>query len=171
MGLMRRSRSEFPIGVKREALERSGGICECHLVPFLMKLYDGKPCGQKLGPGNCFYEHIEPDWITKDNSLGNCCCLVKTCWHAKTNSFDKPTIADVRRQTDRHFGIKAAPREVLVGTFRSGIKKTLRGAVLDRETGLPWHERNRILRPAANGIVGPVTPLGHYIPLIEGEPT
>lgn len=167
--MFRRDRLEFPIGIKREALRRSAGICECHRVPQIPTFRIG--CGVRLGPGNTFFEHVTPDALRPDNSLANCAALCKTCWAAKSDTFDKPVIAEAKRRFDRHHGIKPTPREVLVGTFASGIKKSLSGAVLDRATGLPWHERNLILQPPGNGIIGPVTPLGHRVPVIEGEPT
>jgi len=97
------SRLEFTAKTLREAWDRSRGTCECHLVPMLHR---PKGCGQKLGEGNVFYEHITPDNIRPDNSLGNCAALSKTCWKEKTNSYDKPVIAKSNRVRDRARGIK-----------------------------------------------------------------
>ena len=96
-------RLEFSPQIKRLAYQRSEGICECHLVPMLRR---PKGCGQKLGVGNVFYEHIIPDKLKSDNSLDNCAALCKTCWKEKTSSYDLPTIAKSNRVRDRARGIK-----------------------------------------------------------------
>jgi hypothetical protein len=97
-------RLEFTAKTKREALERSGGICECHRIPGMI------PCGLSLTSGNVFFEHIEQDAIVKKNSLDNCAALTKTCWKFKTAKIDQPTIARVRKRRDRNYGIKKTRR-------------------------------------------------------------
>lgn len=97
------SRREFSNPTKRDAWERSGGVCECHRVPMLKR---PAGCGMKLGEGNTFYEHITPDAFSSDNSLGNCAVLTKTCWREKTREFDRPTIDKSNRQRDRARGIR-----------------------------------------------------------------
>jgi hypothetical protein len=69
-------RLEFTAATKREAFARSGGICECHRIPWL-KRPDG--CGVRLVAGGIFYEHVAPDAIRPDNSLENCAVLSRTC--------------------------------------------------------------------------------------------
>jgi hypothetical protein len=100
------TRLEFTARTMREAWDRSNGICECHRVPMLNR---PQGCGQALGEGNTFYEHITPDNIKSDNSLGNCAALCKTCWREKTNTYDKPVIAKSNRQRDRARGIRVQP--------------------------------------------------------------
>jgi hypothetical protein len=68
-------RLEFTAATKREAFARSGGICECHRIPWL-KRPDG--CGVRLVAGGIFYEHVTPDAIRPDNSLENCAVLSRT---------------------------------------------------------------------------------------------
>ena len=129
---MRHRRNEFPLDVKRQALARSKGICECHLMPWIFP----SACGRPLGEGNTFYEHIHPDRISGRNDLDNAATLTKTCWHFKTNSYDKPVIARVRKREDRSHGIRPAP--TLPGSRRDPFKKTMRGQVVDRQSGQPW---------------------------------
>ncbi|MBN9053459.1 MAG: HNH endonuclease, partial [Rhizobiales bacterium] len=69
-------RAEFSSSVKRTALERSAGICECHLIPHVFP----DACGRPIGPGNTFYEHIDPEAISKRNDIENCAVLCRTCW-------------------------------------------------------------------------------------------
>ncbi len=97
------SRLEFTSKTMREAWSRSGGICECHLVPMLKR---PKGCGAKLTDGNVRYEHIIPDNFRPDNSLSNCAALSKTCWREKTSTYDLPTIAKAKRVGDRAKGIR-----------------------------------------------------------------
>ena len=127
-------RQEFPSSVKREALERSGGICECHLIPNVFKVF----CGLPLGVGNTHFEHVIPDNISKDNSISNIACLTKTCWRYKTDHHDLPIIAKAKRNFDTHNGI-VRPRRTLPGGradpfyFTPGSTQPI-----DRKTGLPW---------------------------------
>lgn len=127
------SRLEFTNPTKRAALARSGGICECHRIPHIFET----PCGQKLGDGNTFYEHIVCDALSPDNSLDNCAALTRNCWRYKTDSYDKPVIAKAKRNFDRANGIKAQGRKLPGGRF-SNMKIRMNGQVVDRRTNLPW---------------------------------
>lgn len=98
---MNRRRNNFSKDTKRQAYERSNGICECHLIPHVFKV----ACGCALSPGNTFYEHIDPDKISGRNDLGNAAVLTKTCWKRKTADYDLPTIAKSNRTQDRARGI------------------------------------------------------------------
>lgn len=124
-------RAEFPSSVKRAALERSKGICECHLIPHVFPV----ACGRPIGPGNTFYEHIDPDAISKRGDIDNCAVLSRTCWRIKTDSYDKPVIAKSRRIRDMNFGIKARFRKRLPGGRDSNFKIKMDGTVVDRRTG------------------------------------
>lgn len=130
---MTHRRNNFPASVKREAFERSQGICECHLIPHVFKTF----CGRPLGSGNTFYEHIDPDKISRNNDLDNCAVLTKTCWSYKTNAYDKPVIAKSNRVYDRARGIRPTVYRPLPGTFASGIKLRMRpyARPIDRRTG------------------------------------
>lgn len=127
------TRNNFTKETKRSAYERSQGICECHLIPHVFKV----ACGRPLSPGNCFYEHVNPDAICGRNDLDNCCALTKTCWSYKTNSYDKPVIAKSNRTRDLARGIKPNIYRPLIGTKASGIKLSLRpfARPIDRRTG------------------------------------
>ena len=132
------SRREFSPVVKRAAYQRSGGICECHLLR-----RDRETCGAELGEGNTFYEHILPDQLNGEPTLENCAVLSKTCWKNKTAQYDLPTIAKSNRVRDLARNIKQSRKgRPLVGTKASGIKMRLAGGPpLDRSTGRPWGSR------------------------------
>jgi hypothetical protein len=106
--MLRHRRRNFSNQTKRDAFDRSGGICECHLIPWL-KRPDG--CGVKLVTGAIFYEHIKTDFHSSDNSLDNCAVLSRTCWKEKTSEHDIPSIAKTKRLIDSARGIKK-PRTI-----------------------------------------------------------
>jgi len=126
-------RLEFPTATQREALARSNGICECHLIPYVFTT----PCGLKLGPANTFFEHIICDGISKDNSLENCAVLTRNCWRFKTANYDQPTVAQAKRKFDRNNGIRDPWKKALPGGKRSDVKIKLNRTVVDRRTGAP----------------------------------
>lgn len=120
-------RLEFTDKTKDAALKRSNGICECHRVPTLPTY--GTGCGQRLGSGNTFYEHINQAFVADDNSLDNCAALVRTCWKLKTNTVDKPVVARVKRKRRSNFGIKERKGRPMPGTKASGIRKRFGGKI------------------------------------------
>lgn len=136
---MMRRRLNFTEPTKREAYARSGGICECHRVPELMRLLHGRPCGVALVTGCIEYDHIIADAIRPDNSLENCAALTKTC-HALKTPRDRKVIAKSNHQRDRHLGIHSA-RNRLPGGREDPRKRTMAGVVVDRATGERWGAR------------------------------
>lgn len=128
-----RPRNNFTSDTKRQAYKRSKGICECHLIPHVFKVF----CGLALGSGNTFYEHIHPDKISGRNDLDNAAVLTRTCWKFKTANYDLPVIAKVKRIEDRARGIRPAQFNPIPGTIASGIKKPMRpfARPINRSTG------------------------------------
>jgi hypothetical protein len=78
-----------------------------------------------------FYEHIICDGVNGEPTLENCAALVKTCWRRKTNTYDQPTVAKVRRQRDRDIGIRRGR-----GFGDGRLKRRMDGTVVDRFTGV-----------------------------------
>ena len=120
------SRREFSKDVRREAHARSGGICECYRIVGVPGLIPGG-CGQPLGTGNTFYEHIICDGIGGDPTLENCAVLTKTCWRIKTDTYDRPIVAKSNRQHDREICIGRADGPPMPGSKRSSVKHLLNG--------------------------------------------
>ena len=121
------SRLEFTSKTKRVAYERSAGLCECHLVPWI------KGCGgQKLIEGRIRYEHVVPDKIRPDNSLGNCAVLSIGCWREKTDAYDLPTIAKSNRVRDLARGIRRQTSRPMPCGRDSPFKKRFDGSVVRR---------------------------------------
>jgi hypothetical protein len=120
------SRREFTKVTKREALKRSGGICEA--VGGWYGLGEGERCNTLLSKGVEF-DHIDLDANSKDNSLENCAAVCIPCHKFKTAYHDIPTAAKTVRQQDQHLGIKTPPKRKIVSagfpkrviTFRKPI--------------------------------------------------
>ncbi len=120
-------RLNFTAVTKRNAFDRSRGICECYLVPWLSR---PQGCGVKLVAGAIFYEHIIPDNIRPDNSLNNCAALTKTCWRKKTDNYDRKIIAKSNHSRDRNRGIRA--RSTFACSRDSDYRKKINGDVVLR---------------------------------------
>lgn len=131
--MTRNPRTEFSSDTKRQAYERSGGICECHRIPHVFARF----CGLPLGDGNTFYEHIVTDKNFGDNDLCNCAVLTRNCWRFKTDHYDLPINAKTDRQQDAARGIDDRWRQRLPGGRDSDIKIKIGGRVVDRHTGEP----------------------------------
>lgn len=97
-------RREFSTQTKRDAYERSEGLCEGILS-------SGERCNVNLKHKPHHYDHIVPDGIGGKNDLQNCQVLCKPCHKAKTDKIDIPIIAKSKRVRDRHSGIKK-PRTI-----------------------------------------------------------
>ena len=94
-------RREFSVRTKFIAWVRSGGRCEAVIV-----YRDGSSarCDAKLFPGRFRYDHIDPDWFSKDNSLDNCQVICLECDGRKTPR-DQKNVAKskrIRRKEQRH---------------------------------------------------------------------
>jgi hypothetical protein len=126
-------RNNFTKATQREAFVRSKGICECHhLARAGIPGFSVDGCGVQLGIGNTFYEHVNPDALSKDNSIGNCAVLSKTCWSLKTRTYDLRVIAKAKRVEDDARGIKDPWRKRLPGGRDDFRKKKVNGQVVLR---------------------------------------
>ncbi len=96
-------RREFDKPTKREALKRSGGLCEA--VGEWYGLKEDKRCNAPLSYGVEF-DHIDLDANSKDNSLSNCAAVCPACHRIKTRTHDIPVAAKTVRQQDKHRGIR-----------------------------------------------------------------
>jgi len=120
-------RHEFSKQTKRDALQRSGMLCEA--VGALYGLPSTKRCNAPLSYGVEF-DHVILDANSKDNSLANCAAVCIKCHRWKTAKHDTPLAAKTVRQRDRHSGIKT--RSYMPGSRLSRFKKKLDGTVVLR---------------------------------------
>tara|TARA_R110000868_G_scaffold141096_2_gene357248 strand:- start:1393 stop:1749 length:357 start_codon:yes stop_codon:yes gene_type:complete len=116
------ARREFPGAVKVAAALRAGGNCEGTLE-------DGTRCGLKLQTGRFHYDHTVPDGIGGEPTLANCAVLCLRCHGEKTTKIDVPRVAKMKRQRNKHLGI----RKVSSLTHPT-LKRRMDGSVVRRET-------------------------------------
>lgn len=119
-------RREFSKAIKRAALARSGQRCEADGP--LYGLAEGQRCGVPLSAGVEF-DHRIADGIGGEPTLENCVAVCPKCHRFKSSTIDVPTIAKVKRQSDKHHGIKAAPSRPLPGSRASGLRRRMNGTV------------------------------------------
>jgi hypothetical protein len=96
--------AEFTKQTKREAWDRSGGLCEASGE--LYGLPPGQRCNMPLRTG-VEYDHIILEANSHDNSLGNCAAVCPPCHRYKTDKHDTPTAAKTQRQEDKNIGIRS----------------------------------------------------------------
>lgn len=99
------NRNEFGSKTRKEALKRSGLICEA--TGSWYGLPDGQRCDRNLGAG-VQYDHLILDANSKDNSLENCRAVCPKCHAWKTANRDTPTAAKTVRQ--QLMGMKTKPK-------------------------------------------------------------
>ena len=98
------TRLEFGRPVRREALRRSGGMCEA--VGQVYGLQAGQRCNAPLSHGVEFDHYPLRAADGGGNGLDNCAAVCPTCHRIKTSTFDTPMAAKGKRISDRHVGIK-----------------------------------------------------------------
>lgn len=96
----------FPKPVKRDALRRSGGLCEA--IGALYGLPKEQRCNAPLGYGVEF-DHQILHANSKDNSLENCAAVCRQCHKHKSTRHDTPLAAKTLRQQDKASGIRKRP--------------------------------------------------------------
>lgn len=96
------ARREFTKPTKREALKRSGGLCEGQ-----GRIYglSNERCNAPLSYG-VEYDHVVLAANGGDNSLENCAAVCVRCHRWKTSNHDTPMAAKTLRQQDKARGIR-----------------------------------------------------------------
>lgn len=97
-------RTDFPKPVKRDALRRSGGVCEA--TGALYGLKPGERCANKLAVKGVQFDHVTADAIGGKPTLDNCICACLPCHRHKTAKHDTPVAAKTKRQRDKNDGIR-----------------------------------------------------------------
>ena len=94
--------------MKRQALERSGGLCEA--VGEVYGLAPGQRCNAPLAAGVEFDHYPAPATDKGSDTLENCVATCKTCHRHKTSAYDVPMQAKGKRVSDKHRGIRPASK-------------------------------------------------------------
>jgi len=123
-------RREFSTRVRKEALRRSGGLCEA--VGKRYGLEPGQRCEAPLSHGVQF-DHERPDWYNGEPTLENCRAVCRQCHKHATHQVDAPRMAKARRNNAKHIGAKAPSRTPLPGGRRSKWKRKMNGEVVERD--------------------------------------
>lgn len=123
-------RREFTAEVKRQAIKRSGFVCE--------GINDaGIRCQIEIGRGKPVeYDHIITDWMGGEPTLENCQALCKLCHKIKT-ALDAAERAQARHRFDRHNGIREKSRWPLSRGLPGKADKPSTCRTPDKLTGLP----------------------------------
>lgn len=101
-------RYEFSKAVKREALRRSGGLCEATGVVYGLNF--GQRCNAPLSHGVEFDHYPVPATDKGSDTLDNCVACCPTCHRFKTSTYDVPMQAKGKRVRDKHLGIRHPSR-------------------------------------------------------------
>lgn len=117
---MRNVRREFSTRTRRAAWERCNGYCEF--------VRGGVRCNAPVDLGCFIYDHIDPDWFSKDNELDNCQVICIPCNREKTGR-DQANIAKSKRIIDKRIKARSARGRALPGTRASGLRKRMSGTV------------------------------------------
>lgn len=100
------NRREFSSKTRKEALKRSGKVCEA--IGVWYGLPAGQRCRNDLSLG-VEYDHVILDANSKDNSLENCAAVCPKCHSWKTRNRDTPTAAKTVAQS--LMGMKTRPKQ------------------------------------------------------------
>ncbi len=115
------ARHEFSTKVRREARARSGGFCEA--VGVVYGLEPGHRCNAPLPPVE--FDHYPIPATERDSTgLENCVACCPTCHRWKTDHFDIPAHAKVKRVSDRHSGIRPASKWQSQGFRKSAPQRS-----------------------------------------------
>lgn len=120
--MARSRRYEFSKQTKREALQRSGKLCEA--VGSVYGLPPGQRCNAPLDGGVEFDHYPAPATDKDSDTLDNCVACCKTCHRFKTSTFDVPVQAKTKRVSDRHNGIRKAPTMRSAGFAKAGPQRS-----------------------------------------------
>lgn len=122
------SRLEFSRSTRREALRRSGMLCEA--VGILYGMVPDQRCRMPLGKGVEFHHEL-PAEFGGDNSLANCLAICILC-HRFVTKIDIRNIRKSDRVRDKNSGAMPKSRS---GLSSSRYRKTMSGTVIDKRTG------------------------------------
>lgn len=102
------ARHEFSKPTRRDALRRSGGLCEA--TGPVYGLAPGQRCNAPLSHGVEFDHYPVPATDPGSDTLDNCVACCKTCHRHKTSTYDVPMQAKGKRVSDKHNGIRQPPQ-------------------------------------------------------------
>jgi len=117
-------RQEFDTAVRRAAWARANGRCEGK-VP---GLFGEVRCSAPIDIGRFVYEHLDPDYFSKNNQLENCAVYCLDCAKRKTRK-DHADIGKSKRIQDKRIKARKPRWRPIPGSKRSGVRKRMSGRV------------------------------------------
>lgn len=126
------ARHEFSKPTKREALRRSGGLCEAIGVVYGLRV--GQRCNAPLSHGVEFDHYPAPATDPGSDTLDNCVACCKVCHRHKTSSYDVPMQAKGKRVSDKHTGIRKASQMRGAGFPKRPPQRTATRPLRTKET-------------------------------------
>lgn len=120
---------EFSRATKRDALKRSGQLCEA--VGPMYGLEEGRRCNANLGYGVQF-DHVIEHELGGDASLENCAAICPACHKVKTAKGIK-AIRKADRMRDKNNGTWKRKGAAMPGSRASRWKRKIGGGVVERE--------------------------------------
>ena len=122
----RPSRREFPASVKRDAAQRSQGVCECHRMSADIIDHFDPACSREAAE----FDHIFADTFDGEPTLENCAHLSTVCHKIKTALDAKARARRNRHTIDRDKArakkVNPKPKAHLKGRgFDKRFKKSL----------------------------------------------
>jgi 5-methylcytosine-specific restriction protein A len=123
------TRTEFPISVRRQAIERSGHFCEA--IGGVYGLEPGVRCNIPLTKGVEFDHYPIRAADGGAGTLENCLAVCRVCHRHKTRTFDLPMIAKRKRIIEKTTGVRKAG--TAFSTNRLGpLKRRMNGETVPR---------------------------------------
>jgi len=120
------NRAEFNKATKRQALQRSGGLCEASGKVY--GLEPGQRCNAPLSYGVEFDHYPIRAADGGSAELTNCTAVCVRCHRWKTSKFDVPQVAKGKRLVEKRWGLRKAASGFQ--TNRNGpYRKRLNGGV------------------------------------------
>ena len=124
-------RYEFSKPTKREALKRSGGLCEA--IGERYGLEPGQRCNAPLAYGVEFDHYPVPATEKDSDGIENCVAACRKCHGYKTRSFDIPVQAKVKRVSDKRLGISGPKRKLQGPGFRKAAPQNTASRPIQRK--------------------------------------
>lgn len=96
------SRREFDSKTRKAALKRSMGRCEAS--GFLYGIPSVAVCGSPFSTAGLHFDHVIADSNGGEPTLENCLAVCEKCHRYKSDKFDTPRAAKIKRQIAKHIG-------------------------------------------------------------------
>jgi len=131
MNLRGFERREFPLSVRKLAFAR---CCKNGTMPGIPQC-EGECGGIVLNKRTgIIYEHVIPDGLGGEPTLGNCKVHCRNCADVKTFTQDNPRMQKADRVLKKNFGLEAKKQKIQSAGFRRAAPQRTASRPLERRT-------------------------------------